>query len=408
MYEGKIIKFYREKYQMTQEQLGKGICSGTHISKIERIQTEYSPEIITLLADRLGINIDQETAKLHSIKKRLNHWQEVIIMQLFEEMDSVFNQLEHEELIQISEYINLYKLLKARYFLMKNLMNESTEIIEEIQKVESKLTPYEKNLLKHVIGIYYLSKHDYLNALKYLKEIQDEIYNNPEYYYHLAHAYHTIESPVMAYFYADKSRQFFKQINSYLRVIDAEMIMIIQVKDDEIIDSSETIKKFESLIQSSDLCNAPDRKAKLLHNLAYEYFRRNEFKLASKYYKESMSLKNNQSGPYLLSLEGYIRSSYEGNLQKRSDLLQLAEEGLQIASENNHLLYIKLFTLLTLFIQSKEQEYYQFLIDEALPMYKKYGFSYLIQHSKKALFNYYSKIKLTNKALEMASQLIDT
>ena len=45
----------------------------------------------------------------------------------------------------------------------------------------------------------------------------------------------------MAYFFADKSRQFFKEINNYLRVIDAEMLMVIQVKDDG--DFKETIKQ---------------------------------------------------------------------------------------------------------------------------------------------------------------------
>ncbi|PET49840.1 transcriptional regulator, partial [Bacillus sp. AFS001701] len=68
MYEGKIIKYYREKSQMTQEQLGKGICSSTHISKIERSQTEYAHEIIALLSDRLGIKIENEISKLKNIK----------------------------------------------------------------------------------------------------------------------------------------------------------------------------------------------------------------------------------------------------------------------------------------------------------------------------------------------------
>ncbi|WML27203.1 hypothetical protein [Neobacillus sp. OS1-33] len=37
MYEGKIIKFYREKYKLTQEQLGKDICSITLLRKSHQI-----------------------------------------------------------------------------------------------------------------------------------------------------------------------------------------------------------------------------------------------------------------------------------------------------------------------------------------------------------------------------------
>lgn len=405
MIEGKIIKYYREKNKLTQEQLGKGICSGTHLSKIERLHTEYAPEIITLLSVRLGINIEYEITKLNNIKKLLNDWEDVIIMQLYDEMDLINQELEQEDLIQISDYKNLYKLLRVRYLLMHNLTEDALHIIYEIQKNEDKLSSYEANLLKHVLGIYYLAKHENLKAIQALKSINETDYNNKEYTYHLASAYHSIESPVMAYFYADKSRQFFKEINNYLRVIDAEMLMLIQVKDDG--DFKESIQRFEKLIKSSELCNSPVRKARLLHNLAYEYFRRNNFELASKYYKDSMRMKDNESNPYLLSLEGYIRSLLNGNILPRDKLLQIAKVGLETAIKKNEKIYINLFNLLCYLIQDKEQEYHQFLHDHALPLFKQFGIVYLIKRSKKELFNYYIKLKQTNKALKLAELLIN-
>jgi HTH-type transcriptional regulator, quorum sensing regulator NprR len=405
MDEGKIIKFYREKYKMTQEQLGKGICSGTHISKIERLHTEYAPEIITLLSQRLGINIENELMKLNTIKNRLNHWHDVIVMQLFEEMDLIHHELEQEELIQISDYIYLYKLLRARYLLIHNLTEQALEIIKEIQKKEHKLSTYEANLFQHVLGVYYIAKHENLKALQALKSINDTDYTNKEYTYHLAVAYHSIESPVMAYYYADKSRQFFKEINNYLRVIDAEMLMAIQVKDDG--NFKETIQRFESLIKSCELCHSPGRKAKVVHNLAFEYYRRKDYEPASLYYKESMLLKDNESSPYLLSLEGYIRSAYYGSLLPKDELLQLANEGLERALKKNEPLYINLFTLLSYLIQDKEQEYHQYLSDSSLPLFKKFGFVYLIKRSEKELFNYCVKQKQTRKALKIAQILIN-
>lgn len=405
MYEGKIIKYYRERYHMTQEQLGKGICSGTHISKIERLQTEYAPEIITLLSERLGINIEQEIINLRNIKKRLEHWQNVIIKQLFQEMQLIYEELEKEELISISNYVNLYRLLHIRYLLMHNSSEDAFDQIKELQKIEHKLSPYELNLLRHVLGIYYLSKHEHQNAINALKAINEDDYNNEEYYYHLAMAYHSNEQPVLAYFAADKARQFFKKINSYLRVIDAEMIMLIQVKDDG--ENSEAIEGFKNLIQSCDVCQSPERKARVLHNLAFEYFRRNEYELASKYYYESMSLKDRESNPYLLSLEGYIRSSFYGNFLTEYDLLNLSNEGLETAIKKNDELYINLFTLLSYLIQNKEQDYHQYLSNYSLPIFKKYGLVYLIKRSKKELFNHFYKMKRTSKALKMANYLIN-
>lgn len=406
MYEGKIIKFYREKFQLTQEKLGKGICSDTHLSKIERLQTAYATEITTLLCERLGINMDQEIKKLMNIKSRIARWQDVIILNLIEEMDQIYNELENEELIQISEYKNLYKLLLARYLLTQNKVHEASINIIEIQSIEDTLTPYESNLLKHVLGIYYLAINDYLKAVQVLKEIQNKIYNNPEYYYHLAHAYHTIQSPVLAYYYSEKSRQFFKEKNIYPRVIDAEMIMNIQIQDDSL-GNDDVIERFENLIISCDLCNAPDRKAKVLHNLGYEYFRIGKYEQASRFYKESMLLKNKESTSYLLSLEGYIRSSFEGNLLLQTTLSDLVEDGLEIANKNNHLLFIHLFNLLTFLINSKEDEYHQYLQDEALSMFKNFGYSFLLKRSKKELFNYYKKTNQVEKALNVAEVLIN-
>ncbi|PGY13142.1 helix-turn-helix transcriptional regulator [Bacillus sp. AFS031507] len=405
MYEGKIIKFYREKYQMTQEQLGKGICSGTHISKIERLHTEYAPEIVTLLSERLGITIENEIIKLKNIKKRLNHWHDVLVMQLFEEMDLINHELEQEDLIQISDYIYFYKLLRVRYLLMHNLTEEASDIIVEIQKKEHKLSSYEANLFKHILGVYYLAKHENLKAIQALKSINEADYNNKEYTYHLAVAYHSIESPVMAYFFADKSRQFFKEINNYPRVIDAEMLMVIQVKDDG--DFKETILRFKNLIKSCDLCHSPARKARVLHNLAFEYYRRKNYEPANKYYKESMSLKDNESFPYLLSLEGFINSAFYGGLLPKDELLQLAKEGLETALKKNEPLYINLFTLFSFLIQDKEQEYHQYLSEHSLPLFEKFGFVYLIKRSKKELFNYYLEQKKTGKALKMANLLIN-
>jgi transcriptional regulator with XRE-family HTH domain len=405
MYEGKIIKFYREKYKLTQEQLGKDICSITHISKIECGQTTYSAEIISLLSKRLGINMELEVKKLKNIKQHLFHWHDAIIMQLFEDMEQINSELEREELIEISEYKFMYQLLRARYLLMNNKSHEAIKIIKKIQKIENKLTPYESNLLKHVLGIYYLEKQDFLKAIQTLKEIQNEIYNNSEYYYHLAIANCTIQSPVLTYYYAEKSHQFFKDMNNYLRVIDAEMLMIIQVEDDD--GNEEIIYRFKKLIKSCELCNAPDRKAKVLHNLAAEYFRRKNYDQASEFYKQSMSLKNPESPVYLLSLEGFIRSSFEGDLIANDQLIQHAEDGLTIAIRIKQLLYIHLFKLLIYLLKFKEKEYHQYLINKALPMFIKSGYTYLIKRYKKELFHYYSNKNLPDKALEMAHFLIN-
>ncbi|RAP74167.1 helix-turn-helix domain-containing protein [Paenibacillus montanisoli] len=406
MHEGKIIKFYREKANLTQDQLGTGICSDTHISKIERGITDYSQEVLDLLCERLGISMDRELAKFGRIKQRLYDWHDAIVKQIKPEMEAIKEELEQEALLQISEYETLYLLLQAKYLLQQIEPDKALRIIKRIGKTAERLPPFESNLLKHIEGMYHLSQDNYQQAIETMKTIQEKEYNNPEYYHHMAIAYHTLMSEVMAYFCAEKARNFFKDINCFLRVIDAEMIMLIQVKDDVGHNFQEVITRFENLIQSCDMCNAPDRKAKVVHNLAFEYFRRKEYVKSGKLYKQSMELKLPRTRPYLLSLEGHIRSCYEGKLLEKDELERLTQEGLKSASAAKDKLFILLFTLLLHLIRGEEAQYYRYLSDEALPVFRKFGYAFLIERSEKQLFQYYADTGNTEAALLVARSLL--
>ena len=94
MDKGKIIKFYRQKAKLTQEQLGYGICSNTHVSKIEQGKTDYSSEITSLFSKRLGINIEEELMRYKNIKRLLHSWHDAMIRQRDEEIETIKNELE--------------------------------------------------------------------------------------------------------------------------------------------------------------------------------------------------------------------------------------------------------------------------------------------------------------------------
>ncbi|SEN54526.1 helix-turn-helix domain-containing protein [Paenibacillus sp. OV219] len=406
MHEGKIIKLYREKAELTQEQLGLGICSDTHISKIERGITDYASEIVILLSERLGISMEEELSRFNKIKKRLYDWHDVIVKQIRPEIEAIREELEQEMLLAISDYQTLYLLLQIKYLLFMNQVDKAQRMIAKIAKSKDQLPAFESNLFKHVQGIHYLAQQHYLHAITVLKSINEKEYNNPEFYHHLAMAYHTLKSEVMAYFYAEKARNYFKELNCFLRVIDAEMLMLIQVKDDPGYEFDEVIARFENLIQSSDMCGAPDRKARVMHNLAYELYRREQYDRASQLYKQSMELKDPRTGPYLLSLEGYLKSCYDGELLPAEQLEQLAQEGLATAVSMKEDLYILLFNLLLYKIRKDETQYHAYLRDEALPLYRKFGYVFLIEQSEKQLFHYYRLMGETTAALEMAHLLL--
>lgn len=408
MYEGKIIKFYREKAKLTQEQLGKGVCSVTHISKIERGLTEYSSEIVQLLSERLKINIDEELTNLINLKKKLDDWHEVIISQNMQEASRTDKELANNQLLQISEHAVYYKLLRAKYYL-KQGNNETAKIqIDKIQSNPNNLSDYEMNLLKHILGLYYMSIENHKKSIDTFTEIDYKNYPDPSFYYDLGVAYHNVHSPVLAYYYAEKALNFFKKTNNFLRIIDTENLMLIQVGFDQHRDFDSTIEQYENLIKLCDLCNSPDKKAKVLHNFAYEHLRRKMYQTAGALYKESMDLKEKESTLYLLSLEGYIRSGIKGGFLTKVALLELVDNGLSIALENNETLYNLIFTLHQFSILQEEENYYQYLTEKVLPYFKSHGYTLIAQRYDRDLFNYYVRKGNTKKALEIADTIINS
>ncbi|MGD6830852.1 helix-turn-helix domain-containing protein [Sutcliffiella halmapala] len=403
MIEGKIIKFYREKAKLTQGQLVSGICSITHLSKIERGLTECSPHTIALIANRLGIKIEKEMDKLNEIKKLLDRWLEVMVKEGFQEIEVIKKELENSSLIEISIYKNLYRLQTVRYELTHNNYKKAHELIKDLQKFEVHLSTYEKNLFTHVKGMYFLSKGNYLKAINILKTITHNEYNNSEFYYHLAVAYHNINSQIMCYYYADKALHYFKNSNNFLKIIDTEMLLLVQLQFDKHHDFDNTVKQYESLIESCEILHAIRRKSKLLHNLAFQYLIRKKYQKASELYKKSCDLKNKNSIEYLLSFEGYIRSLFEGEILSREQLLALTNEGIKKAKEMNNELFIILFDLLLYSIKGQEDQYFSYLATKGLPYFRKCGYIYLVQRSEKELFYFYTNNGETEKALEIAT-----
>lgn len=407
MYEGKIIKFYRQKAKITQEELGKGICSVTHISKIERGLTEYSPEITALLSKRLHIDMEEELTSLENLKSKLDFWHECMISQNRPAAHALYNELKEHNLLELSEHATYYNILVANFHLTEGYTAKAKTRLDAIQRTSEELSVYESNFFKHVLALYYSSVDDYTKSIDIFNTVDFKFYANPSIYYDLAVAYQNVHSPVLAYHYAEKALHHFKKTNQFLRIIDTENLMLIQVESDQYRNFNDTIEQYENLLKLCDLCNSLEKKAKVLHNFAYEHFRRQNYDTAGTLYKESMALKDKDSPLYLLSLEGYTRSALIGNSLPQENLVRLIDEGLTIAERCDETLYKLIFTLHKYSAFQQKDEYHTYLFDMVLPYLKSHGYTLTAQTYDRDLFNYYTEKGNPDKALEVAERLIN-
>ena len=414
MLEGEIIKFHRIKAGLTQEQLGKGICSSRHLGKIERGRTSYSSELILLFSERLHIDIQKEMTNFKNIEKKLHSWHNFIIKNSLIELEKTKKELEENPFINSSKYAPFYQLLQARYYILQKDFEKTCTILHHVQKNYPDLPPYERNLLRHVWGIYYTSNYttsgteNYQKAIQVLKEIDMDTYDNLEYYYHLAVAYCWIDSKAMVYAYAEKALRHFKETNNFLRAIDAEALILLMNGSDIHFDFQKTIESYHNLIHNSEILNALDRKGMLLNNLSYEYRRRKDYANAQKFLKETLDIADKSSVVYLKHLNNYLGSCLEGKLMGKTILLKKAQEGMSMAKELDNRLYQILFKLLIYRIENKLDQYYNFIESIALPYFQFNQHTIMINSYAKELYNHYMEIGQYEKAALISKDFMDS
>ncbi|MEH7335329.1 helix-turn-helix transcriptional regulator [Neobacillus drentensis] len=407
MIDGRIIKFYREKAGLTQGQLCEGICSVTHLSKIERDITEYSGEITYLLSKRLNICLEEETDRYENLQLKLRLWHDALVMQNNQESEKLKSEIEKENLIQLQDFNVFYQLLSVRYYLSHHKLNAAKVIIQGLQKNETVFSPQDRNMFRHVQGIYYFLTGKYRDCIQILISIDQSHYHHFEYYYHLSLAYHTVNANIISYYYAEKVLDYFKKTLNIKRIIDTEMMMLIQLNSKEHHDINETKERYDQLIRTCDAINDKERKSKLYHNLAFDLYRRKEYKESTDYFKKAINLVDEKTPHYLLSLNGMISSNLKGNLISNEKLMELAKKGLNLAKSSKSDLWIP-FQLQLFQLNQEDDQYYKLIETTVLPHLKNIGFTTLIEHYEKKLFQYFNQKGETQKALDLAQSYMQS
>ncbi|MFJ7933274.1 transcriptional regulator [Sporosarcina sp. NPDC096371] len=402
MIEGKLIKFYREELELTQGQLVKGICSVTHLSKIERNITEYSHDIIDLLAEKMGIIMEDERSRYYLLQEKLADWNNSIIMNDSNEIHRLKSEIEKDSLRNLADFNMQYHLLLARYYIFLKDYPKAKKNLAIIKARYYSLNDYEKNLYRHVDGIYLFGIGSYNSCLETLKKI-DENYPNLEYNYHLAVAYFLINSDIKAYYYGQKALKYFQKTLNLIRIVDIENIILTLLHLKEPNSMDEIKQQYEKLLNVCKSINAVERESIIYGNLAFEYFRRKRYVEAKQAYERALEIAKEGDADYYRVLDGYISSCYEGKFLSKAELINLSIKGLELAQQNKYLRGQIYFEMQLQKIRQNEKGFYQYIEKKALPFFSACGDQIMKQHYEKKLFLYYMKSNQQEKAFLLSS-----
>ncbi|MGO1059778.1 helix-turn-helix domain-containing protein [Planococcus sp. FY231025] len=228
---GSVIKYYRTKNNMTQLQLADGICSISHLSKIEsNTYTPHESTIEALLA-KMGVHWSKEIDKHNRLQRQLSDFIDCLLHYDLENTRRLFKQLEQEnDYLQSTDLVNQFELYKFRFYVLEANQIQAEAQKKLLERLQGSFTAPEKWLYQFFQAIYYsmLNKND--KALGYLDLLDQGIQSIPqkfegEYYYQKARLLILLDRFEVSAYYAELAVQFYQLHYNYIRLLHAQLLL---------------------------------------------------------------------------------------------------------------------------------------------------------------------------------------
>ncbi|MBY0146235.1 helix-turn-helix domain-containing protein [Neobacillus niacini] len=406
---GKVIYYHRRKQNKTQEQLCHGICSVTHLSKIENNVKEANPKTIQLLCERLEISVEEENKKSELVRHKLDEFYESIERLHQDKAALLYKELqESKEYVHCTDMIYLYELFMLRYYLLVHDFPRFEESSRGIHKYISKFSPFETYVWDLLQAIYYGKKEQFPQALLFLSRMENkaEEYRAKisEYYYFRSALHGHLCHYSLSIHYAYKAMHVFQQTNNLLRMIHVKMILGVNF-----IYIGEFDKGKEMLLHilsDAEMLQDTETIALSLHNLGFLHYRQGNIEQSLDYYSQALQYKEKNSASYYITISYLAEALISFSQNKKA--AELLSEALDSFQDQKSPRYIEL-KILYLEAAGTKKSLIHYLIKHGLPIIEQYsnidrGMKYL-----QLVADYYEKKQdyvSANHYLHISNQLL--
>ncbi|UCZ54268.1 helix-turn-helix transcriptional regulator [Bacillus shivajii] len=337
---GERIYYFRKLNGQTQEQLAHGICSISHLSKIENGHETPGPHILEHLCKRLNISlriVDPQEA-VNSMNKQLDSWYNHLCNRNIEESARLYSVLcKQVELIEDPNTLLKYKLFTLKYTLLNQKLCKATHLVNELKKFKGKLKTDLAFYYFYILGLYHFKKGEYLKSLKhYIKaeESGEELrIEAPELYYQLAVVNMELYRTYYSTKYANHALMLFNDNCNYVRSIECQNISAINAI--RVNHFTEAEKHLYNAFHVSRLLHQEEGMSWTYCNFGYLSFKQGELKESISYYEKSLDTNLEKQGEKnIITYYRIARSYYELNDIKTAK--KWIEKGLASAEELNN------------------------------------------------------------------------
>ena len=267
---GSIIKYYRSKNNLTQSQLADGICSISHLSKIE--SNAYLPHESTIkaLLLKMGVQLNKELEKHKRLEKLLGRFIDCSLHYDLETMRNLYQQLEVEnDYIQSTGLVNQYELYKFRFYIYDNDRVKAERQKKLLERMKASFLAAELWVHQFFQSLYFSMLGDNSRSLEFLNNLDSGIQSIPqkfegEFYYQKARMLVLADRYELSAHYAELAVRSFQLHHNYIRLLHAQMLLAINYTRRNLLVQAESI--YEVLIRNTHLTKQLELHNQTLYN----------------------------------------------------------------------------------------------------------------------------------------------
>lgn len=394
---GSILKYYRMKNNLTQGELSKGVCSISHLSKIE--SNKYIPhnETINELFQRMGVEWEREVDTYEYWKEKLEAFIMHSVYYDLKSMEEVYKELSTKsDYLQSTDLVNRYELYKLRFYLFKQEMPRATQQISILKRMEKSFTDYEKGVSKVIYLMYDIFSQNFTEAEKRLEQIEEYRERIPfmfegELFYQKAYLLHSRTQYGRSTYFAEMAVDHFQKDCNYIRLLHAQLLLAINYTNRDLTLQADAL--FKTILRNAKLMEMDQLYQGALYNYSVLQNRRGLHKSAYEMLSELKALLVPGTDYYQAILIHLLHTATEENI----DMDPLIDE-LEIFAERKNDPYLTMLSSYFRKTKISQQELFDYCEQTAFPYFVKHGYIGEARSIAWKLANYHRSIGNNGKA----------
>ncbi|MFU8692713.1 helix-turn-helix domain-containing protein (plasmid) [Rossellomorea sp. FS2] len=344
---GKLIYHNRVQLNMTQEELSRGICSISYLSKLENLKVESSnEEVLELLLERLNIDLSQLSSGEETERDLITWYKSIQIRDMisakkhYSKLKSFFDSN-----VFMPELTYWFEIICLRYFALLNDHTEMETKLKKLSKLKKNFNIKQQIYLNYFTGIYYCKKKNFELGLQYLnqteKQFKEENLRDQEIDFHLALTYSHLNKVPLAIYHTRIALEIFNEKSLFHRSIDCQMLIGINMG--RVGKFEEAENQYLNIIGLANQLNDAEILGMVYTNLGCLYQQSKLYSKSINSFLESLTYKKEHTINYGNSIYGLVESHLLNNDIKQG--LVWIEKGLKKISSCDITTKIKLTKL---------------------------------------------------------------